>query len=125
MSSSSVAGRVEVLDLAPNDVVASTATKTGVDLLSYEGSMICVLDAEAGGSGITYAVKLQDSDDDSTYGDLSGAAFTTTTANTALVEKLVVDIDNCKRYVRAVITVAGGSGTGAVSVKAIAFPKYG
>ncbi len=97
MSSSSVAGRAEVLDLAPNDVVASTATETGVDLLSYEGSMICVLDAEAGGSGITYAVKLQDSDDDSTYGDLSGAAFTTTTANTELVEKLVVDIDNCKR----------------------------
>jgi hypothetical protein len=125
MSSSSVAGRATVLDLAPNDVVASTANKTGVDLLSYEGSMICVLDAEAGGSGITYAVKLQDSDDNSTFTDLSGAAFTTTSANTALVEKLVVDIDNCKRYVRAVITVAGGSGTGAVSVKGLAFPKYG
>ena len=125
MSSSSVAGRATVLDLAPNDVVASTATETGVDLLSYEGSMICVLDAEAGGSGITYAVKLEDSDDNSTFGALSGAAFTTTSANTALVEKLVVDIDNCKRYVRAVITVAGGSGTGAVSVKALAFPKYG
>ena len=125
MSSSSVAGRATVLDLAPNDVVATTQTETGVDLQPYEGSMICVLDAEAGGASVTYAVKLQDSDDDSTYGDLSGAAFTTTTANTALVEKLVVDIDNCKRYVRAVITVAGGSGTGAVSVKGIAFPKYG
>ena len=125
MSSSSVAGRATVLDLAPNDVVATTQTETGVDLQPYEGSMICVLDAEAGGASITYSVKLQDSADNSTFGDLSGAAFTTTTANTALVEKLVVDIDNCKRYVRAVITVAGGSGTGAVSVKAIAFPKYG
>ncbi len=38
MSSSSVAGRAEVLDLAPNDVVASTATETGVDLLSYEAA---------------------------------------------------------------------------------------
>tara|TARA_R100001163_G_C4958172_1_gene123096 strand:- start:96 stop:473 length:378 start_codon:yes stop_codon:yes gene_type:complete len=125
MSSSSVAGRATVLDLAPNDVVATTQTETGVDLQPYEGSMICVLDAEAGGGSVTYAVKLQDSADNSTFGDLSGAAFTTTTANTALVEKLVVDIDNCKRYVRAVITVAGGTGTGAVSVKAIAFPKYG
>ena len=87
--------------------------------------MICVLDAEAGGSGITYAVKIQDSADNSSFTDLSGAAFTTTTANTALVEKLVVDIDDCRRYVRAVITVAGGTGAGAVSVKGIAFPKYG
>jgi|TARA_B100000035_G_scaffold206531_1_gene176614 hypothetical protein len=125
MSTASVAGRATVLDLAPNDVVASSSNETGVDLQPYEGSMICVLDAEAGGSGITYAVKIQDSADNSSFTDLSGAAFTTTTANTALVEKLVVDIDDCRRYVRAVITVAGGDGAGAVSVKGIAFPKYG
>ena len=125
MSTASVAGRAEVLDLAPNDVVTATGNETGVDLLSYEGSMICVLDAEAGGSGITYAVKLQDSADTSSFSDLSGAAFDTTSANTASVQKIAVDIDNCKRYVRAVITVAGGSGAGAVSVKGLAFPKYG
>jgi len=125
MSTASVAGRAEVLDLAPNDVVTTTGNETGVDLLSYEGSMICVLDAEAGGSGITYAVKLQDSADNSTFSDLSGAAFDTTSANAASVQKIAVDIDNCKRYVRAVITVAGGTGAGAVSVKGLAFPKYG
>jgi len=125
MSTASVAGRAEVLDLAPNDVVTATGNETGVDLLSYEGSMICVLDAEAGGSGITYAVKLQDSADNSTFSDLSGAAFDTTSANAASVQKIAVDIDNCKRYVRAVITVAGGTGAGAVSVKGLAFPKYG
>lgn len=125
MSTASVAGRAEVLDLAPNDVVAATGNETGVDLLNYEGSMICVLDAEAGGSGITYAVKLQDSADNSSFSDLSGAAFDTTSANAASVQKIAVDIDNCKRYVRAVITVAGGTGAGAVSVKGLAFPKYG
>ena len=125
MSTASVAGRAEVLDLAPNDVVTATGNETGVDLLSYEGSMICVLDAEAGGSGITYAVKLQDSADNSSFSDLSGAAFDTTSANAASVQKIAVDIDNCKRYVRAVITVAGGTGAGAVSVKGLAFPKYG
>ena len=125
MSTASIAGRAEVLDLAPNDVVTATGNETGVDLLSYEGSMICVLDAEAGGSGITYAVKLQDSADNSSFSDLSGAAFDTTSANAASVQKIAVDIDNCKRYVRAVITVAGGSGAGAVSVKGLAFPKYG
>lgn len=125
MSTASIAGRAEVLDLAPNDVVTATGNETGVDLLSYEGSMICVLDAEAGGSGITYAVKLQDSADNSSFSDLSGAAFDTTSANAASVQKIAVDIDNCKRYVRAVITVAGGTGAGAVSVKGLAFPKYG
>ena len=125
MSTASVAGRATVLDLAPNDVVASTSNETGVDLLPYEGSMICVLDAEAGGASVTYAVKLQDSADNSTFGDVSGLAFTTTDANTALRETLRINSDEVKRYIRAVITVAGGTGTGAVSVVALGSKKYG
>ena len=69
MSTASVAGRATVLDLAPRFVANN---ETGVDLLPYEGSMICV-DAEAGGS-ITYAVN-SDSADNSSFTDLSGAAF--------------------------------------------------
>jgi hypothetical protein len=113
------------LDLVPNDVSTTTANSTGVDLLPYEGKMLCTLDAEAGGSGITYAVKLQDSADNSSFDDLSGVNFSTTGANAASVQKLAVNIDDARRYVRAVITVAGGTGAGAVSVKGVAFPKYG
>ncbi len=83
-----------------------------------------ILDAEAGGSGITYAVKVQDSADNSTFADVTDAAFTTTTANTALVETLTVNTDEIKRYARAVITVAGGTGAGAVSVTALGRKKY-
>ena len=54
------------LSFAPNDVVTATGNETGVDLLDYEGDITLVLDAEAGGSGITYAVKVQDSADNST-----------------------------------------------------------
>jgi len=113
-----------VLSFAPNDVVTATGNETGVDLLDYEGDITLILDAEAGGSGITYAVKVQDSSDDHTYGDVSDAAFTTTTANTALVETLVVNTDEIKRYARVVITVAGGTGAGAVSVTALGRKKY-
>ena len=113
-----------VLSFAPNDVVTATGNETGVDLQDYEGDITLVLDAEAGGSGITYAVKVQDSSDDSTFADVSGAAFTTTTANTALVESLVVNSDEIKRYARVVITVAGGTGAGAVSVTGLARKKY-
>jgi|TARA_Y100000033_G_scaffold47321_1_gene52766 hypothetical protein len=113
-----------VLSFAPNDVVTATGNKTGVDLLDYEGDITMTLDAEAGGSGVTYAVKVQDSSDNSTFGDVSGAAFTTTSADTALVETLTVNTDEIKRYARVVITVAGGTGAGAVSVTALGRKKY-
>jgi len=115
---------LSVLSFAPNDVVTATGNETGVDLLEFEGDITLVLDAEAGGSGITYAVKVQDSADNSTFADVTDAAFTTTTANTALVETLTVNTDEIKRYARAVITVAGGTGAGAVSVTALGRKKY-
>ena len=113
-----------VLSFAPNDVVTATSNETGVDLQDYEGDITLILDAEAGGASITYAVKVQDSSDNSTFTDVSGAAFTTTTANTALVETLVVNTDEINRYARVVITVAGGTGAGAVSVTALGQKKY-
>jgi len=114
---------LSVLSFAPNDVVAADSNETGVDLQDYEGDITLILDAEAGGSGVTYAVKVQDSSDNSTFADVSGAAFTTTTANTALVESLTVNTDEIKRYARVVIDVTG-TGTGAVSVVGLGRKKY-
>ena len=112
------------LSFAPNDVVAADSNETGVDLQDYEGDITLILDAEAGGSGVTYAVKVQDSSDNSTFADVSGAAFTTTTANTALVESLVINTDEIKRYARVVIDVTGSSPSGAVSVVGLGRKKY-
>ena len=112
------------LSFAPNDVVAADSNETGVDLQDYEGDITLILDAEAGGSGVTYAVKVQDSSDNSTFADVSGAAFTTTTANTALVESLVINTDEIKRYARVVIDVTGSSPAGAVSVVGLGRKKY-
>lgn len=115
-----------LLTFIGNDVTASTKTGSAVDLQDYEGDIALSLDAEAGGSGITYAVKLTEADTTGgTYTDVSDGAFTTTTANTALVEQLVVNSDEIKRFIKCVVTVAGGSGTGAVSVLGLAAPKYG
>ena len=58
--------KTTLLSLSASDVVAAGANRTGVDLVDYEGDIMAILDAEAGGSGITYAVKTQDSADDST-----------------------------------------------------------
>ena len=116
---------VTLLSLSANDVVTASVDRTGVDLQDYEGAITAILDAEAGGASITYAVKIQDSDDNSSFSDVSGLAFTTTGANTALRETLSINSDDVKRYIRASITVAGGTGAGAVSVTALAAPKYG
>lgn len=115
---------VTLLSLSANDVVAASADRTGIDLQDYEGDITAILDAEAGGASITYAVKIQDSDDNASFSDVSGLAFTTTAANTALRETLTINSDEVKRYIRASITVAGGTGTGAVSVSALAAKKY-
>jgi hypothetical protein len=117
--------KTTLLSLLPNDVVTATGNGTGVDLVDYEGDVMAVLDAEAGGASITYAVKIQDSADNSSFADVSGLAFTTTDANTALTETLRINSDEVRRYIRAVITVAGGTGAGAVSVSALGSKKYG
>jgi len=117
--------KTTLLSLSASDVVTATANRTGVDLVDYEGDIMAILDAEAGGASITYAVKIQDSADNSTFADVSGLAFTTTDANTALQETLKINSNEVRRYIRAVITVAGGTGAGAVSVVALCSKKYG
>jgi hypothetical protein len=118
--------KTTVLSLLPNDVVTATGTGSAVDLVDYEGDIAVVLDAEAGGASITYAVKLTESDTSGgSYSDVTGGAFTTTSANTALVEKISVNTDGMKRYVKVSVTVAGGTGAGAVSVVALGSKKYG
>ena len=115
-----------VLSLLPSDVVTTTGLGSAVDLEDYEGEMAVVLDAEAGGASITYAVKLQESDTSGgTYTDVTGGAFTITEGNTALVEKISVNTNDMKRFVKLSITVTGGTGAGAVSVVALASKKYG
>jgi hypothetical protein len=125
MTIQNLGSKTEVLSLLPNDVVTATGTGSAVDLQGYEGDIAVLLDAEAGGAGITYAVKLTESaTSGGSYTDVSGGAFTTTTANTASVQKIYVNASNLKRYIKVSITVAGGTGAGAVSVVAVGSKKY-
>jgi hypothetical protein len=114
------------LALFPNAVGASTTTGSAVDLTNYEGDMVVLLDASAGGASITFAVKLTHSDTSGgSYTDVTGGGFTTTAANTASRQKLYVNVTDIKRYVKVSLTVAGGTGTGCVSVQGLASAKYG
>jgi hypothetical protein len=118
--------RTEVLNLLPSDVVTTTAAGSAVDLLDYEGDIAVSLDAEAGGSGITYAVKLTEADTSGgSYTDVTGGGFTTSGANAAATEKISVNTNEMKRFIKANVTVAGGTGAGAISVIAVGSKKYG
>jgi phosphoenolpyruvate-protein kinase (PTS system EI component) len=112
--------------LRANSLGNATATGSAVDLNAYEGDMIVFLDASAGGGTITYAVKLTECDTSGgTYTDVSSGAFETTGQNAASAQKITLNTNDLKRYVKCVVTVANGTGTGYVSVNAFASEKYG
>jgi hypothetical protein len=118
--------KTEVLNLLPSDVVTATGVGSAVDLLDYEGDIAVSLDAEAGGASVTYAVKLTECDTSSgTYTDVSGGGFTTTAANTAKTQKISVNTNSIQRFIKISVTVAGGTGAGAISVIAVGSKKYG
>jgi len=117
--------KTEVLNVLPSDVVTATGVGSAIDLLDYEGDIVS-LDAEAGGSGVTYAVKLTECDTSGgTYTDVTGGGFTTSGANAAATEKISVNTDSIQRFIKVSVTVAGGTGAGAISVIAVGSKKYG
>ena len=59
------------------------------------------------------------------YTDVTGGAFTATTANTASTQVLFLNASELKQYIKVNKVVAGGSGAGAVSVTALFSNKYG
>jgi len=71
-----------------------------------------VLNASAGtGTTPTLDVKLQHSDDNSTFADVTGAAFAQVTSDsgTAGVQVLKLNVSDLKRYLRVIGTIAGTS----------------
>ena len=84
--------------------ITTTTTHTGLDLSAYavKREMKAVLGIGAvAGTTPSITVKVQDSPDNSTYTDVSGAAFTAVTTNGAAAQ---LHFQTIQRYVRAVTT---------------------
>lgn len=93
-----------------NAAVAADGQSTGVDISAYDGQVMFVLTTlNTAGSTPTLAAKLQHSDSSgSGYTDVTGGAFTgATTAATA--EKLSINSDTLKKYVRVDFDIGGTS----------------
>ena len=96
------------------DSRTASANGTGFDLEGSngaEGEAIIILasDAASAGTSPTLDVKLQESSDDSTYTDISGATFTQVTDAAQALEKISINTNDVKRYLRAVGTIGGTS----------------
>ena len=120
---------LEKLDqLAFHPVAARTATgeATGLDLRQYDGDVVLLLDSAAGGGTTpTLDVTVEHSDSLSAdYTAISGAAFEQV-VDAASRQKLVIDADSAKRYVRVKYTLAGTNPTFTFSVAGVGVKKYG
>lgn len=94
-----------VLQLSASASQASTVTGTGVDLNDYEGAIMFIQN-HGTGTG-TLDGKIQDSADNSSWADVSGATFTQSTT-TADLKQITVDRRALRRYVRYVGTIVTG-----------------
>ena len=106
----------------------STLTGTGIDVLEYEGVALVLLNASAGtGTTPTLDVKLQHSDDDSTYEDVTSGAFSQVTdaAETAGVKAMKLKVSDLKRYLRIVGTIAGTTPSFDFGVEFVGITKAG
>ncbi|MCK5017952.1 MAG: hypothetical protein KAS32_12925 [Candidatus Peribacteraceae bacterium] len=103
-----------VLAVIPQAKVAGALNGTGIDRRGYNSLVVTALrGADAGGaSAWTCAVKVQDSADNSSFTDISGAtgsiAYDSSSSGSAEIN---LDLRAYKRYVRVVMTPAftGGS----------------
>jgi len=116
------------VELAPAASRTSTLTGTGIDVLEYEGVALVLLNASAGtGTSPTLDVKLQHSDDDSTYEDVTSGAFSQVTdaAETAGVKVMKLNVSDLKRYLRIVGTIAGTTPSFDFGVEFVGITKAG
>jgi hypothetical protein len=113
--------------IAGHPTAARTATgqTSGIDLQAYDGDVVFLLDSAAGsGTSPTLDVTIEDSADNSSFAAISGAAFTQVTG-TASAQKLVINKDSARRYVRVKYTIGGSSPSFTFSVNAVGVTKYG
>jgi len=108
--------------LAPTAERTADLDGTPVDLATYEGDVVVILDVEAGGTS-TLDVKIQSSDTSGgTYEDVSGAAFTQV-STTADKQVLVFAKSDAKQFIKAVSTTSTSTHT--YSINAFGALKYG
>jgi len=86
----------------------ASANGTGVDTIGYQDAMLTLEVGTVSGTSPTLAIKLQESDDNSSFSDVTGATLTTVTATGNSQIMRISNLNTTrKRYLRAVATIGG------------------
>lgn len=123
MNPTNLGDQLQVKNLYPAKA-SLTATDLGsaIDLLDLTGEVAVILDVGAGGVGATLNSRLVESETSGgTYTDVTGGGFTEV-GNAAAVQKISLNKDSMKRFVKLANTVAG-TATFPLSAKIVGINK--
>lgn len=109
--------QLQLVALKVAAAISATDTGSAVDIKDFTGNgYISLISSATGGAGQTSTVKIQDSDDGSTGWADTGVSFTAVDNTAASVQDQYLPLDQFRRYVRVVNTLAGSTPTVAYSV---------
>lgn len=112
---------IKSISLAPAASLTATATGAAVDIKNVSGHALLVLNSSATNTaGNTSVTKIQHSADGSTGWTDSGVALTAVTSAGASNQSMEIDMDQFKRFIRVVDTLAGTTPAVTRSVQLIA-----
>lgn len=102
------AGAAGILMLASPISRASTFSGAWVDVLQFEGELVILQHVGAVTGSIVG--KIEDADDNSGTGaaDVAGASFAIVNSGTSTIQKLVIDKNACRRWIRFTGTIVTG-----------------
>lgn len=107
MNPSNLSGPLTLTQVSNIAARTSTVTATGVDVRGYKGGLLIVQTVGVvSGTTPTLDGKLQQSSDNSTWSDISGATFTQVTASDSYTA-IGIDVRQTGGYIRYVGTIAG------------------
>lgn len=116
------AGQLTAIEILPADDRSTSADGTGVDISGFIGRIQFTLSSEGKNTGdndATLDIHLETSDElSANYTDVTsvnGDTAFTQVGLTAAFESIAVDTRNLKKYVRAVVAIAGGSSPAFIS----------
>lgn len=114
-----------IVNLAAAARIGASANSTGVDISDLTGNATLVLNSSATeGAGMTLDVKIQHSDTlGGTYTD-TGVSFTQVTNAAASFQTQLVSVDQFKKFIRVVSTLAGSTPFATRSVTLVGNSAY-
>lgn len=106
MASKTPTDRIDIAASVDPGDYTSTQTGSSVDLQNADGAMITVVTGTISG---TTSVKVEHSDDDSSWSDVPASDLNGSLSDLSANEQQTIDYQGTKRYVRVSSTAAGTS----------------